>query len=182
MLSKLFLFLSFLLSAQATWFPKGRCYMPTCEPTPWDLTWVSQTRTGNNVRACFVVTSKPCINSNNMNCCSVFSNELYKIVLSSKPACNRKVITATKNDTVLRGGVYFDTYHDQHSELRLTNLRIPGSRVNGTVFCLTLAPPCDSIADFCIEERSGLCKFSIYDSGAHVCCPVCYMIDKSFLQ
>jgi len=181
MLSALVLF-SLLLSAQATWFPEGRCYMPTCEPTPYDLTWVSQTQNGANTIACFLVTAKPCIDSNKFGCCSVFSNQLFKIVLSSRPACDKKVLSVYKNNTKLNGGVYFDTYHNQHSELRLTHLLIPGSKASGTMFCLTLAPPCNSIADFCIEEKSGLCKFSIYDSGAHVCCPVCYMLDKSFLQ
>lgn len=182
-MSGLFLLLLSSLAVYANaGFPTGRCYVPTCEASPYDLTWVSQTDIGGgNVRACFNVTSKPCIDDayRQYGCCGIFNNLLYKIVLASQPSCAHSVKAVYLNGVKRGGGIYFDNYEGQHSELRITNLNIPGSNAPGKTFCIDLAPPCASIADFCVEERSQLCKFSIFDTGAHQCCPTCYMLDKS---
>lgn len=180
-MSILLLFLSFCTLASAG-FPHGRCYEPSCEASPFDLTWTSQTNKGGDVIACFKVSSKPCIEGTNTKkkygCCSTFSRVLYKIVLASRRACTHSVKAVFVNGNKKGGGVYFDNYEGQ-SELRITNLNINGAKAPGTTVCLQLAKPCNSIADFCIEQRSQLCKFSIFDAGGHQCCPTCYMLDKS---
>lgn len=173
----------YIASVHSSCFPKGRCYVNSCEATPYDLTWTSMTYdTNGNMIACFTVSKKLCIDDTTYNCCGTFNNTLNKIVLSTQPYCENTILDVTVNGSKKGGGIYFDTYDTDHSELRLTNLNISRIRVAHTQLCLTVKPPCNTIADFCWESKSGLCKFSIWDTGDHNCCPTCIMLDKSFMN
>lgn len=172
--------LSLACSSVHATFPTGRCYSHSCEATPFDISWVSQTPAPQNRNiACFKVTSKSCFDSTNLNCCEGFESLLHKIKLATSATCERSVVSVTVNGTKKGGGIYFEK-DDDHSELILTTLRIPGSKAVNTEFCLTLQPPCNTIEQYCVEPRSGLCKFAIYNDPGHACCPSCIMLDKSF--
>lgn len=172
------LYIMFVLPLITYAFPNGRCYVPSCEATPYDLIWVSETPLSNgNTYACFEITNKPCIDPSNYACCNTFLKSLYKIVLSSPSTCVHSVINVKVNGIQRGGGVYFDTVPE--GQLRITNLNIPYASTNGTRICLTLSPPCNSIFDFCVDSRSQLCKFSFWDNSNPMCCPTCIMLDKS---
>lgn len=163
-------------------FPTGRCSVNKCESSLYDLTWTSETAVGATNVACFTVNKKMCIDTPGYSCCSLFKSQLFKIVLPSLPICNKSVTQVTVNGTRKGGGVFFDVYDGQNAELRLTTLRIDGSVAEGTKICLSLVEPCKTIADFCIEDASGLCKFAIFDVGNHLCCPTCVMLDRSYVD
>jgi hypothetical protein len=163
-------------------FPTGRCSVNKCESSLYDLTWTSENAVGNTNVACFTVSKKMCIDTPGFSCCSLFESRLFKIVLPSLPICSKSVAQVTVNGTRKGGGVFFDVYDGQNAELRLTTLRIDGSVAEGTKICLTLVEPCNTIADFCVEDASGLCKFAIFDVGNHLCCPTCVMLDRSYVD
>jgi hypothetical protein len=177
----LFVFpLMLAVHAVSAGFPEGRCYAPSCQATPYDMTWTSETKMSNgHVVACFNISSKGCIDTGKYNCCEGFANKLHKIKLSTVPQCERAVVAVTVNKTKKGGGIYFEKSGNT-AELILTTLRISGSKAVNTRVCLTLKPPCNSIFDFCVEPRSGLCKFAMYNDPNHVCCPTCLMLDKSY--
>lgn len=166
-------------------FPQGRCYVPSCDATPYDINWISETvLSTENTESCFIISKKPCIDSSKYNCCNAFANSLHKIVLSSQVSCQNSVISVTINDTQKGGGIYFNTYPNNDSaktigaELRLTALNLSSNIINDTKVCLTLASPCNSVANFCIESHSDLCKFAMFDTIDNSCCPTCIMINN----
>lgn len=166
-------------------FPQGRCYVPSCEATPYDINWISEKILNSEyTESCFLISKKKCIDSSKYNCCNSFANSLYKIALSSQPSCENSVMNVTINGTKKGGGIYFTTYPNNDSskttgaELRLTALNIPSNIINNTEVCLTLTNPCNGIADFCIESHSDLCKFAMFDNAAHSCCPTCIMLNN----
>lgn len=159
-------------------FPMGRCYSSSCEATPYDIAWTSETALGNDmVSACFTVTSKPCIDTTGLNCCQSFATQLHKIKLSTNQNCITSLVNVTVNGTRKGGGVYIEADVGQQAELTLTTLRIPGDKAVNTKFCLTLKPPCNSIESYCVDDRSGLCKFAMYNDPNHVCCATCIMLN-----
>jgi hypothetical protein len=174
-------------TAKADPFPSGRCYVYDCYSSPWDISWTSSNTSniaGAETNACFTVNRKPgiCFDASRYDCCTTLGSNLHKIVLASSANCQGSVVKVTVNGTVKSGGVFFELGDDigntdDTAELILTTLRLYANIADGTTICLHLKKPCASIDDFCIEHKSGLCKFSMYDA-AMKCCPTCFMLNK----
>ena len=150
-------------------FPAGRCAQRTCDASPYKIAW-------STVQSplCFTVTRSVCRDDSAYDCCETFDNLFNKIVLTSPPECQKTVKRVTVNGTVKGGGVYFDLYDNEtRGELRLTNLLLDYTNAPGSVFCLTISPPCSSLQDFCKDRNDRPCRYAVYDVAKHMCCPTC---------
>ena len=150
-------------------FPDGSCVRRTCEQSPYALTWISQDKlTGNLSTSCFQISRKDCTSGSDMDCCALFLSMLVKIVVWSRPECADAVRGVTLNGVKKGGGVYFDT--TPVSQLRLTSMYLNETAADGSVLCVTTAPPCNSLGTFCATDP---CVYAVYDPFQHVCCPTC---------
>lgn len=161
-------------------FPYGRCYDRACESSPYRFTWINTTRiiSANQTEWCFDVSTVSCVNSP-YKCCSSLSENLKKIVIQTRSICDKSVAQVTVNGIVKRGGIYFDTYTANNSELRITSLsdiRVPPSDSVPPImrlrFCLTLKSPCQDPTTFC-SRNNGPCKIAAWETTKHECCPTC---------
>lgn len=142
-------------------FPYGRCYVNSCNASPYTLE-----KTSTN---CFVIKDKPCSDNSMYNCCSLFKSLLHKIVLPVNLQCERAVDYVTINGERKGGGVYLDYFKNVNEmELRLTNLKLNSNSAQNTQVCVYTKDPCPTLETFLLDDR-----FSIFDSSAHNCCPTC---------
>lgn len=153
-------------------FPQGRCYVPQCDATPYLLEWLPQTRPGT---MCFRINLKDCEDASRYACCDLLRQNLNKIVIQSRPECERKVTRVTVDGAVKGGGVYFENGVDSQgvpwAEQRLSTMRMNVSNAANKTVCLSVSSPCDTIQTFCPEP----CKYAIFDPVYHLCCPTCAM-------
>ncbi len=152
-------------AAATTAFPQGRCYVPECQASVYDVKWLQQTTNGT---MCFVINTKACEDDSKYNCCNLLRDNLNKIVIKSRPECDRTVKKVRVDGVPKAGGLYFEK-SVTWAEMRITSLRMNESTAGGRVVCMDIAPPCDTIATFCPEP----CKYSIFDPVYHLCCPTC---------
>ena len=147
------LFLFIFAFSTATAFPSGRCYVHECAASPYAFTPLNTT--------CFSVTRKPCVDSSKYDCCTKFSNLLYKIILKSKPECKGTVQSVFVNGVRRGGGIYFE-----NNELRITNLNMKD--VTYAEVCVNTKSPCANLDTFCPD-----CQVAVFDPQTHTCCPTC---------
>ncbi len=170
------LFLIFIPYSIADPFPSSRCYVYNCFSSPWDISWITE----SNQQACFKISRKPgiCFDNSQYSCCNALNNNLHKIVLSTRASCKSALKNVMINNTIKSGGVFFDVGYDNISaELTLTTLRLTSNIADNTIICLNLQEPCSTIYDFCVESKTTMCRFSIYDSSMK-CCPTCFMLNN----
>ena len=161
------LFAIFMVTINA--FPSGRCYVNSCNASPYILTWISSVAN----RACFIIENTACYDPSKYDCCNKFNTLLHKIDVSSTAICNKSVISVTVNGTVKAGGISFviDNTTDSNSgaELRISSLTMNNSTADGTILCINMREPCNTLELL----NSPLFKYAIFDSGSHLCCPTC---------
>ena len=134
MLTGILLFMLSFYSVSA--FPEGRCYVHSCNASPYNMQWTSVTKDkSNNLVACLSISSKSCTDTSSYGCCTKFSSYLEKFVVSSNPKCRYAIAEVTINGNHKGGGIYFDIYNINMGEIRVTNLKMQGSRVPGTLVC-----------------------------------------------
>ena len=159
----LFLFLtSFTISTKSE-FPIGRCYVHSCDASPYVLKWVVPQVSSNEY--CFDVNDKPCMSESIYGCCDIFRRNVEKFVISMTPGCNKSVAQVVVNGVKKGGGIYYD-----ENALKLTALRLNNTNVLNTRICISLQTPCNSIETFCPK---GQCKFALFNVDKHTCCPTC---------
>lgn len=164
-------------------FPYGRCYDRACESSPYRFTWINGNTTQENLvpnqtEWCFDVSTVPCVNSP-YKCCTSLSDNLKKIVIQTRSICEKSVAQVTVNGRVKRGGIFFDQYASNNSELRITSLsgiRVPLSEP--LRFCLTLKGPCQDPSTFC-SRNNGPCRIAAWETVKHECCPTCTIAASS---
>lgn len=164
-----FLFFSLFCASSVRAFPVGRCYDRPCSSSPYGVEWTSVDNT--NGVFCFRIVPKPCINTN-FDCCNKLAENLHKIVFSVNPICKTLGrVRVTVNGVRKTGGVFLDNYENE-SELRITSMTYNISTVTNATFCIQSGDPCKALTTFC-QDENGICKYSIFDPQAHICCPTC---------
>jgi hypothetical protein len=167
----IFLLLQLFASISSA-FPRGRCSDRPCSSSPYEISWKSVDNT--NGEFCFTVEPKVCIETR-FSCCSILSEALHKIVFTVNPICQAVRVQVRIDGIRKSGGVFLDDYvSPSESELRITSMFYNISNVQGVTFCIQSNDPCKSLDTFC-RDNTGLCKISIFDPKAHVCCPTCVL-------
>ena len=166
---KLFsLFLAFLPSVFVdAGFPAARCLVHPCAASPYDLVWTRH----SPGQICFTISAKTCFDTSKYNCCNKFNDQLYKIVLTSRPECDAKKVSI--NGVNKGGGIYFTRAIDNlTAELRLTALLFDANSAIGKEICIQpIGSTCQGVEAFCGPK----CRFSVFDPFSHDCCPTCLM-------
>lgn len=161
-----------LLAASTTTaaFPNGRCYVKSCESSPYEL----RATAWQPGRLCFRIAPKTCAESSATHtCCQRFRDNLNKIVLRTSAECNRSVSAVTINGIRKGGGVFFDTYA-AHSELRITSLGLNNTSASSTEVCVNLTGTCSTPVTFCGNTTG--CAHAVFDPFGHTCCPTCQLL------
>ena len=167
-----FLMMSLLALCDVTFamFPNGRCFIHTCDASPYTLPIVQQT--DNSV--CFQIQHQDCTSVSNYDCCNIFHNYVNKIIISSSPTCSYKSISNITLDGFLKiGGIYFDYYNNNtEAELRITNLNFSGyNNILNHTLCINFQNECPSFTSFSRPHY----KFALFNTDAHTCCPTCHL-------
>lgn len=163
----LILFLLAITHSAESGFPYGRCYVRSCDSSPYQWT-VTDDQIG---KFCVQVTGKTCNETHpTYKCCGLFTQNLHKIVFPTR--CNKSLDYVTVNNVRKSGGVFLDTY-STHNELRVTTLRLDATTAQGMVICVYLKKGIDC-PKFC-EDDDGLCKITVFDPAGHTCCPTCIL-------
>lgn len=119
---------------------------------------------------CFKIDMAPTCQPDPYGCCSLFEQNLIKILITTYTRCISKKLVVTLNGVKRGGGIYFDSLSSTEAQLRITNLGMNKSNVAGGVtICLTPPLPCNSVESFCGPN----CQYAIFDPFRHACCPTC---------
>ena len=166
----LLLLLPFMTSTTA-YFPAGSCAAQKCSMSPYDFQWTSIDNV--NGQFCFNVIPRPsdgCVGQ----CCSVFQQLFMKFVIKANPSCKSAFRQVNINGVRKPGGVFYDIYNTNESELRVTSMTYNNVSVVGNTFCILMNSPCNNLATFC----NGPCIFSVYNPYTHTCCPTCSFLNN----
>lgn len=151
-------------------FPDGRCFQRSCEASPYRLQWLPADASN---QFCFRIEhASACKDDSNFGCCTVLTNTLQKVVLESVPACNRSVSNVYVNGVRKAGGVEFAVFDKgAQAELRITALKSNYTDGVNKIVCIETLPTsaCRTPYTFC----NGECRYSIFDTIRHNCCPTC---------
>lgn len=152
-------------------FPQGRCFVNSCESTPYAITRVPNTN-------CFDITIKQCSDESKYKCCQGFHQGLHKIVLESATVCDKAVRQVTVNGIVKGGGLFFAIDQEkQEAEFRITSLRLNNVTAQNTRICITLDQnnnACNTLDKLCPQP----CRVSTFDPFTHNCCATCGIINQ----
>jgi hypothetical protein len=126
------------------------------------------------MNACFIIDGKSCIDNTKYNCCNIFTTNLNKVVVATNPNCYKTIKSVTLDGVIKGGGVYNSLYgtNNSYAELRLTALNFATSPIN-KIFCLNVAPPCNTLETFCSTSDTHQCLFALFNPDLHTCCPTC---------
>lgn len=155
-----------------TAFPAGRCYEPSCNAAPYSISTSFDASQPN--KFCLTFQKKAC-QSANYDCCSRFTQNLPKFVISSRPECNNSLSMVTIDGVKKGGGVYFSKINEIEAELRVTALTMDEEAVLSSKICFELRSDraCPTLMDYCRLPLSNSCKVALFDPRVHDCCPTC---------
>ena len=152
-------------------FPAGSCRNDACGLSPYTMTWLGDGST------CFRVGSAMAcpgdgVASDPLGCCAMFEASLFKIVVTTFPACKSSIAGVTVNGVLKAGGVFYDALGPTAAQLRITSMYgLNASNAAGTVICIKTTGACVTPASFCGPD----CRIAVYDPAHHACCPTCEM-------
>lgn len=162
-----FLLISAWFTFTGAFFPDGRCYVNSCDASPYQFKSINQT--------CFSIEKKACVDVSKYQCCNVFEKLLNKIVIKSDTMCKNTVTGVYINGVKKAGSVFFDLYGNAEAQLRITNLKLIDYPALTTV-CIISKNPCANLTTFC----PGTCMIAAFNTDTHTCCPTCDVLGKEF--
>ena len=162
-----FLLISAWFTFTGAFFPDGRCYVNSCDASPYQFKSINQT--------CFSIEKKACVDVSKYQCCNVFEKLLNKIVIKSDTMCKNTVTGVYINGVKKAGSVFFDIYGNAEAQLRITNLKLIDYPELTTV-CIISKNPCANLTTFC----PGTCMIAAFNTDTHTCCPTCDVLGKEF--
>jgi hypothetical protein len=95
-----FLLMSVWFTFTGASFPDGKCYVNSCDASPYQFKTINQ--------SCFSIEKKTCFDVSKYQCCNVFEKLLNKIVIKSDPICKNTVTGVFINGIKKPGSVFFD--------------------------------------------------------------------------
>lgn len=164
-----FLLISAWLTFTEAYFPDGRCYVNSCDASPYQFKTINQT--------CFSIEKQACIDTSVYQCCTVFEKLLNKIVIKSDPICKNTVSAVYINGIKKPGSVFFDLNSENEGQLRITNLQLT-NYPDFTTVCIISKDPCANLTTFCPDQ----CMIAAFNTDTHTCCPTCDLLGKKVLM